>query len=79
VANATKEQLENAGKEINVDDHFIRDHIKDKLIHISFCRSADNKSDGFTKALDATKHKRFVESLGMMSRTEFIKKFGAPA
>ena len=55
-------------KYINIQYHFIREVLQDKLINIHYIPINDQIADGLTKPLDSTKFKLFIKGLGLISR-----------
>ena len=45
--------------------HYIRKLIKEGIIDLVYIKSADQKSDGLTKALDKIKFKLFLNQIGL--------------
>ena len=45
-------------RHIDIRWHFTRNLTKDKVIEIIFCKSAENKSDGFTKNVTTEIHEK---------------------
>jgi histone deacetylase 1/2 len=54
-------------KHIEIDFHFVRERVANKLLDIRFINSADQLADGFTKAVPAVKMKQFRRNLGLVS------------
>ena len=48
-------------RHIDIKWHFTRNLTKDKIIKIVFVRTADNKSDGFTKNVSADIHEKHTQ------------------
>ena len=46
-------------KHIEIDFHFVRERVAQKLMDIWFINSGDQLADGFTKAITAAKMKQF--------------------
>jgi hypothetical protein len=46
-------------KHIEVDYHFVRERVTQKLLEIEFVSSQDQVADGFTKALSVLLHENF--------------------
>jgi hypothetical protein len=53
-------------KHINVRYHYIRELVEKKQIELFYIPTDENVADGLTKPLDATKHQRFVDMLGLV-------------
>jgi hypothetical protein len=51
-------------KHINVKFHYIRDLINKGIIDLIYINTEEQKADGFTKALDKVKYKRFLKQIG---------------
>ena len=54
-------------KHIEIDFHFVRERVTNKLLDIRFINSADQLADGFAKAVPAVKLKQFRSNLGLVS------------
>ena len=54
-------------KHIEIDFHFVRERVTNKLLDIQFINSDDQLADGFTKAVPAVKLKQFRSNLGLVS------------
>jgi histone deacetylase 1/2 len=54
-------------KHIEIDFHFVRERVANKLLDIRFINSVDQLADGFTKAVPAVKMKQFTSNLGLVS------------
>jgi hypothetical protein len=52
-------------KHIDVRHHHIRENLTSHEVSVSYCPTAENTADIFTKALDKSKHEYFVARLGM--------------
>jgi hypothetical protein len=53
-------------KHIDVRYHFVREQVQNGAIEIRFCPTGEMTADLMTKALGATKHAKFSESLGLV-------------
>jgi hypothetical protein len=53
-------------KHIDIDMHFLRDHIKDGTINLTYVPSASNLADIFTKPLAKPLHSKFTEAIGVL-------------
>ena len=53
-------------KHINVKYHYIRNLINKGTIDVIFISTEDQKADGFTKALDKVKYKKFLSQIGFI-------------
>lgn len=53
-------------KHIEVDFHFVREQVANKLLDIRFISSADQVADGFTKALPQPKLEQFCFNLNLV-------------
>jgi hypothetical protein len=54
-------------KHIEIDFHFVRERVAQKLLEIRFINSEDQVADGFTKPLSATKLQYFRSNLNLSS------------
>jgi histone deacetylase 1/2 len=54
-------------KHIEIDFHFVRERVAEKLLDIKFINSADQLADGFTKPLLATKIGDFRNNLNLVA------------
>lgn len=54
-------------KHIEIDFHFVREQVAQKLLDIRFINSADQVADGFTKALPVVKFNQFRRNLNLVS------------
>jgi hypothetical protein len=54
-------------KYIEIDFHFVRERVAEKLLDISFINSADQLADGFTKPLLTTKIGVFRNNLNLVA------------
>ena len=54
-------------KHIEIDFHFVRERVAQKLLNIRFINSGDQLPDGFTKAITAAKMKQFRVNLNLVS------------
>jgi hypothetical protein len=54
-------------KHIEIDFHFIRERVAQKLLDIRFINSSDQLADGFTKAITAAKLRQFRTNLNLVS------------
>ena len=54
-------------KHIEIDFHFVRERVAQKLLEIRFINSADQLADGFTKPLVATKVEEFRNNLNLVA------------
>jgi histone deacetylase 1/2 len=54
-------------KHIEIDFHFVRERVAQKLLDIRFINSADQLADGFTKAITAAKLRQFRTNLNLVS------------
>jgi histone deacetylase 1/2 len=52
-------------KHIEVDYHFVRERVAQKLLHIRFISSGDQVADGFTKSLSTRQLKIFRHNLNL--------------
>lgn len=52
-------------KHIEIDYHFVREHINAGLIHTSFLKTSDQIADIFTKPLGVTQHIYLAGKLGL--------------
>jgi hypothetical protein len=52
-------------KHVDVQLHFIRDHVEKGTINIEYCPTDDMLADILTKGLAREKHGRFLEMMGM--------------
>ena len=53
-------------KHIEVDFHFVRERVAQKLLQVRFIASEDQLADGFTKAIGAVKLKQFCHNLNLV-------------
>ena len=53
-------------KHIEVRHFFVREKTQDKQVILEYVNTQENVADGFTKALDTTKHRLFLEGLGLV-------------
>jgi hypothetical protein len=54
-------------KHIEIDFHFVRERVAQKLLEIRFINSEDQVADGFTKPLSVTKLQYFRSNLNLSS------------
>jgi len=54
-------------KHIEIDFHFVREQVAQKLLDIRFINSGDQLVDGFTKAITAAKLRQFRVNLNLSS------------
>jgi len=54
-------------KHIEIDFHFVREQVAQKLLDIRFINSGDQLADGFTKAIPAAKLRQFRVNLNLVS------------
>jgi len=54
-------------KHIEIDFHFVRERIAQKLLDIRFIGSGDQVADGFTKAISAAQLRKFRSNLNLVS------------
>ena len=54
-------------KHIEIDFHFVRERVAQKLLEICFINSADQLADGFIKPLVATKVEEFRNNLNLVA------------
>jgi hypothetical protein len=52
-------------KHIDVQHHFIREKIEDKVIDLKYCPTEHMIADVLTKGLAKVKHKEFIEAMGL--------------
>ena len=52
-------------KHIEVDYHFVRERVKNRLLEIDFVSSKDQVADGFTKALPVRLNENFKVNLNL--------------
>jgi histone deacetylase 1/2 len=54
-------------KHIEIDFHFVRERVAQKLLEVRFISTSDQLADGFTKALPVNKLKKFRDNLNLQS------------
>jgi histone deacetylase 1/2 len=54
-------------KHIEIDFHFVRERVAQKLLEVRFISTGDQLADGFTKALPVVKLKNFRDNLNLQS------------
>jgi hypothetical protein len=54
-------------KHIEIDFHFIRERVGQKLLDIRFIHTGDQVADGFTNALPVVKLQQFKNNLNLRS------------
>jgi histone deacetylase 1/2 len=54
-------------KHIEIDFHFVRERVAQKLLEVRFISTGDQLADGFTKALPVIKLKKFRDNLNLQS------------
>jgi hypothetical protein len=54
-------------KHIEIDFHFVREQVANKLLDIRFINSGDQVVDGFSKAISAMKLRQFRHNLNLVS------------
>ena len=54
-------------KHVEIDFHFVRERVAQKLLEIRFINSGDQLADGFTKAQSAAKLRQFRFNLNLTS------------
>jgi hypothetical protein len=52
---------------IEIDFHFVRERVAQKLLGIRFIHTGDQVADGFTKSLPAVKLLKFKTNLNLVS------------
>jgi len=57
--------ISECAKHIDIQHHFICDHIEDGDVTLIYCPTSEMTADIFTKPLDRIKHWRFVYALGL--------------
>ena len=62
---ANNPEFHKRSKHIDIIYHFIREAIADKKAQLGYINTKKQLADGFTKGLDNTKHKTFIESLNL--------------
>jgi hypothetical protein len=53
-------------KHVEVDYHFVRDHVTKKLLDVRFISTDDQVTDGFTKALPQRRLLEFQRNLNLI-------------
>jgi hypothetical protein len=53
-------------KHIEIDFHFVRERVAQKLLDVRFISSEDQLADGFTKPIVASKIKQFCTNLNLV-------------
>ena len=54
-------------KHIEIDFHFVRERVAQKLLDIRYIHTNDQLADGFTKPLVVSKMERFRNNLNLVS------------
>jgi hypothetical protein len=54
-------------KHIEIDFHFVRERVADRLLDVKFISSKDQVADGFTKALPVKELDEFKRNLNLSS------------
>lgn len=54
-------------KHIEIDFHFVREQVAQKVLDIRFICSGDQLADGFTKPVEAAKLREFRNNLNLVS------------
>ena len=54
-------------KHIDIQYHFIREHISNKNINLIFCPTNEQLADSLTKIIDKVKFSNFIKSIGLVS------------
>jgi histone deacetylase 1/2 len=54
-------------KHIEIDFHFVRERVAQKLLQIRFIASKDQLADGFTKPVTTTQLARFRSNLNLVA------------
>jgi len=54
-------------KHIEIDFHFVRERVAQKLLEVRFISTDDQVADGFTKSLPRAKLKEFRNNLNLVS------------
>jgi len=54
-------------KHIEIDFHFVRERVAQKLLDVRFISTGDQVADGFTKALPIVKLRKFRDNLNLRS------------
>ena len=62
---ATAKNPEPRAKHIDIQHHYVREKVADKVISISYCPTADMIADILTKPLARTAHEKLRKQLGM--------------
>lgn len=65
IALSKSEDFHARSKHISIKYHFLRQHVKDQNIRFSYIPTVKQAADGFTKPLEKTAHRRFIDNLGM--------------
>jgi hypothetical protein len=68
--------ISRGARHINVRYHMVRELQQRKIIDCRRCTTDQQQADCFTKALDVGKFQRNIAALGIMSITEFHRRFG---
>ena len=68
--------ISRGARHINVRYHMVREVQQRKIIDCRRCTTDQQQADCFTKALDVGKFQRNISALGIMSITEFHRRFG---
>jgi hypothetical protein len=53
-------------KHVEVDFHFVRDHVSQKLLQVRFISTNDQVADGFTKAISQKQLHKFQRNLNLI-------------
>ena len=69
IALAKNPQYHARTKHIDIQLHFIREHVNNGRIHLEYCPTEDMVADVMTKALGKEKHQRFMKMMGMETAT----------
>jgi hypothetical protein len=64
---ANNPEFHKRSKHIDITYHFIREAILDKKVNLLYVNTKRQLADGFTKGLDTTKHKNFINCLNLRS------------
>ena len=65
---ANNPEFHKRSKHIDITYHFIREAISDKKAELIYINTKRQLANGFTKGLDNTKHKTFIESLRLRNK-----------
>ena len=66
IALAKDPKFHSRTKHIDLQWHFVREQVENRVVNFEYCSTKGMAADGLTKALDRLKHAAFVQQLGLV-------------